>query len=154
MIRIPGLIFLAFFLTPFISLSQQCFNYYKDACIPQKSKYTYNQNDYSVSFLFKAGERREIPINLHEGKDYRITICSQDVFDNVVLFRIIKSDGSILYDNSQSNYSMDLEFSSQHSQEVIFELEVPDMPINGVEALNEGCVGVLIEDMISIKTGF
>ena len=153
MIRITGIYLILFFI-PLFGYSQKCFDYHKDTCKPPVSKYTYSYNQSSVSYLFKAGESRQIPVALFAGKDYRITICTQAIFENVVLFKIIKSNGTIFYDNSNFEYELNLEFSSRHSQDVIIELEVPDMPESENANLNEGCVGVLIEDMISVKTGF
>ncbi len=153
MLRVVGLYFFLL-IFPLFGYSQKCFYYHKDACGTIESKYAYSYNQSSVSYLFKAGESRQIPFTLYAGKDYRITICTQNIFDNIVSFKIVKSDGTIFYDNSKYDFEFNLEFSSRQSQEVILELEVPDMPESKDSTLNEGCVGILIEDMISVKTGF
>lgn len=137
-------------LIPLYSLGQECYEYHKQACYPSNSKYIYDYNSNSVSFLFKPGEMRDVPMELYSGKDYRITICSSEIFDQVVAFSILKDDGTVLYDNGKFNYELNIEFTSLQTQEVIMQIEVPESESPEIE----GCVGILIEDMVSVKTGF
>lgn len=137
----------------FSGYAQKCFEYHKSACTPQESKFTYDESSSSVSFQFIAGQKRQMDLELFAGKDYRITICGNDVFNDVILFKIINENGKIIYDNSKFKYLLNLEFSSQKTQIVQVELEVPDVSL--ADSLKpKGCVGILVEDMVSIKTGF
>lgn len=142
---------LLFFLSLSGVFAQECYEYHKAACKPAKSKYAYDQTRNSVSFLFKAGESREVPVDLYAGKDYRITICSSEVFDDVISFSVLRQDGTIIYSNANDNYALNLEFSSKKTQQLTILLEIPETN-SGLEV--KGCVGVLIEDMVSVKTGF
>jgi len=136
-----------------LGYGQQCFEYHKNACIPPISKYTYDETTNSVSFLFTAGQKRQVPLTLYAGKDYRIMVCGNSIFNDVILFKILKEDGQVIYDNSKFNYLLDIEFSSQNSQSAFIEIEVPDLAVT--DSLKpKGCIGVLIEDMVSVKTGF
>jgi len=147
------LLFLFLFTFPLIGLGQACFDYHKSACFPEPSRFTYEYNNYSVSFQFKAGQARSFTVKLYAGKDYRITLCGDEVFNGVISFKIQREDGKVIYDNSTQDYILNTEFSSIKSQNVDFVIEAPQMiSPDGFEI--EGCIGVLIEDMVTIKTGF
>ena len=135
--------------------SQKCFDYHKSNCFPKPSKFVYKENVASVSFLFKSGEIRDIPFTLLLGIDYRITLCADSVFNDVIKFVIINEEGKQIYNNSAQNFNLNLEFSSRKTHNVIFEIEAPELSIiNADSTLNEGCIGILIEEMVSVKTGF
>jgi hypothetical protein len=89
------------------------------------------------------------------GIDYRITLCADSVFNDVIKFVIINEEGKQIYNNSTQNFNQNLEFSSRKTHNVIFEIEAPELSITDADsALNEGCIGILIEEMVSVKTGF
>lgn len=135
--------------------AQECFEYYKDHCIPPESRFDYTQNVASASYLFNSGELRRIPFTLMAKKDYRITICGADVFEGIIKFDIRTQLGDILYDNSTHDFSLYTEFSNKKEQEVFFELIAPE-PSAGISdtIYMEGCIGILIEEMNSINLGF
>ena len=82
-------------------------------------------------------------------------ITADNVFDNVIQFRLIKDDGELLYDNSTNDYSFHVEFSCVKSQDLSIELNAPKPSAGTADTIYyEGCIGILIEDMVSIKTGF
>lgn len=134
---------------------QKCFEYHKDHCTLPKSIYPYTYNTGSVSYLFKSGSTREIPFELIGGKDYRIQICTDSVFNGVVQFQIIDDNGKELYNNSQNKYSLFVEFTNKTSRMVNLVLTAPK-PIAGISdtIIVEGCIGLLIEDMVAPRTGF
>lgn len=151
--RVLTFILLYFILST--TYSQNCFDYHKSSCFAKPSKFVYKGNVASVSFLFKSGEVRNIPFTLLMGIDYRITLCADTVFNNVIKFVIINEEGKQIYNNSTQNFNLNLEFSSRKTHNVIFELEAPELGIIDADsALNEGCIGILIEEMVSVKTGF
>jgi hypothetical protein len=135
--------------------AQGCFDFHKTHCKPEASKFTYAYNKSSVSYLFKSGESRNIPFELLEGKDYRMTICTDPVFSGVVWFRIITGSGKELYDNSKNNYDLNVEFTCKKTEEVDLIIMAPK-PATGISdtIVVEGCIGLLIEDMVSFRTGF
>ena len=150
--------FVLFFILIFFNFnafSQKCFEYHKTGCIPSKSKFIYSKNNASVSFEFAFGEKRVIPVTLLMGKDYRITLCGDDIFDGVIQFIIRNTDGKILYDNSSCDYKLNIEFSNKVTQRVLFELIAPELNFKIADSVETtGCIGILIEDMVSVKTGF
>ena len=141
---------------PFISLfSQQCPDYYKSNCFPKKSSFIYDVNNSSSSFLLYSGDKQDIHISLESNIDYRITICADSIFDNVIQFIILNKQGVELYNNSTNNFKLDIEFTSEINHDVVFEISTPQqaMSINDL-VISNGCIGVLIEEMVTIKTGF
>ncbi len=150
--------FILFFILIFFyfnSFSQKCFEYQKTGCVPPKSKFIYSVNNASVSFEFAFGEKRVIPVTLLMGKDYRVTLCGDDIFDGVIQFIIRDIDGNILYDNSTNKYKLSIEFSNKVTQKVLFELIAPELNFETADSVEvKGCIGMLIEDMVSVKIGF
>jgi len=139
----------------FAVFSQNCFDYHKTHCFPKKSNFHYIENNSSVSFLFSPGDIQEIQVLFLLGKDYRITLCADSIFDNIIQLRILNGQGIILYDNSKQNFNLNLEFSSKKTQNAILEIIAPEIDNKNVNSIDsEGCIGVFIEEMISIKTGF
>jgi hypothetical protein len=137
------------------SFSQNCFDFHKQYCKPATSKFAYTVNNASVSYLFKSGQIRSIPFQIDAGKDYRLTICSDLNFNGVIGFSILNEDDQVLYENSQVNFKLDLEFSCKKTQNVEFTISAPKA-VSGISdtIAVEGCIGLLIEEMVSIKTGF
>jgi len=135
--------------------SQECFEYHQNHCFPKKSKFVYKENSSSVSFKFASGEMREIPFVFLLGKDYRITLCADEVFDNIIKIVIVNEEGKEIYNNSLHDFNLNLEFSSRKTQNVTIEVFAPDPNIGISDTVAfEGCIGVFIEEMISVKTGF
>lgn len=137
-----------------VGIAQDCFNYHVNHC-QWKSKFTYQTNDASISFLFKLGDVKSTHFTLYDGKDYRFILCADTVFNDVIRFQIADELGNIIYDNSNHNFNLNMEFTNKKTQEVELILEVP-APAFGVSDTisTEGCIGLLIEEMVSIKTGF
>ncbi|MDA3894093.1 MAG: hypothetical protein PF517_20735 [Salinivirgaceae bacterium] len=137
------------------NFAQECFEYYKSACIPKSSNFIYTENNSSVSFQFTSGELKEIPFTLILGIDYRITLCADKKFEDIIKFIIRAKDGNEIYNNSQQNFNLNLEFACRKTQDVTFELIAPEPNIgNNDTVLIDGCMGVLVEEMVSVKTGF
>ncbi|MDA3865662.1 MAG: hypothetical protein PF489_02805 [Salinivirgaceae bacterium] len=140
----------------------RCFDFHKQNCDKSTNKY-YQYNSESRSGLFHKGQRSRTVIEAYNGRDYRISICHDDVFNKPVVFRIIdKMGGEVLYDNSQDNYAKDFEFTVTTSIELFIEIEVQgESPLVEkrskmlIRRDNEvGCVGVLIEYMVTPRKGF
>jgi len=137
------------------SFSQECFEYHENNCFPKESKFSYQTNNASVSFLFSSGEARDIAFSFLLGKDYRITVCSDNIFNNIIEIAIINEEHKVLYNNNSQNYNLNLEFSCKKTQDVIFRIKAPELNIEPNDTLvYEGCIGLLIEEMVSVKTGF
>lgn len=132
--------------------AQDCFEFHKKNCSPEKGRFAYSVNNASVSFAFSPGESKCVSSQLMQGKDYRITICSDSLYCGVVSLVIRNEDGKIMYDNSQDNFSANIEFSCRVTNNVEYVLTAPER--QDVADGTKGCIGILIEEMISPKIGF
>lgn len=132
--------------------AQDCFDFHRKNCQPEKSKFSYSVNNASVSYAFLPGESKCVQLQMYQGKDYRITICSDSLYNGVVSFVLRDEEGKIFYDNSQDNYNANLEFSCRKSNTVEITLTAPNRL--DVEENTKGCIGILIEDMVTPKIGF
>ncbi len=147
---------ITFYLAIFFSslYSQECFNYHQQNCKPLPSKFTYSVNSSSVSYKFGSGELRSIPFTLMEGKDYRFTICADNIFSDIINLTITATNGKVLYDNSALKYELHTEFSVQKTIDVYINIMSPKMEFAELPEHCCGCVGILIEEMVSVKLGF
>ncbi|PKP09807.1 MAG: hypothetical protein CVU09_09255 [Bacteroidetes bacterium HGW-Bacteroidetes-4] len=147
-------VFFSVLLILFISngvTAQDCFEFYQTECVSPPSKFTYTINPASCSFKLKPGNQELISFVFDDEKDYRILICAAPVFNNVIQFDIFNEHNNMLYSNKDNDFSLQVEFSSMKSQAVSFVVTVPDMEYFSDSS---GCVGILIEEMNSIKIGF
>ncbi len=132
--------------------AQDCFDFYKSHCCPSQSSFVYTVNEASVSFAFAPGESKCVIVNLFQGKDYRITICSDSLYSGVVSLVIQNDGGKVLYDNSTDDFSTNIEFSCRRNNETEFIITAPNR-LDVVDG-TKGCIGILIEDMVTPKIGF
>lgn len=132
--------------------AQDCFDFHKKNCQPEKSKFSYSVNNASVSYAFLPGESKCVQLQLLQGKDYRMTVCSDSLYIGVVSFVITDEEGKVIYDNSQEGLSDNLEFSCRKTNTVEITITAPKRL--DVDENTKGCIGVLIEDMVTPKIGF
>lgn len=165
---VVGLSFIAFF----SSFSQtndykvrKCFNYESDSCRLSENIY-YKVHNLSRSALFLKGQTSRTPFTIYNGRDYRISLCWDPILGNRLFFKLIdKSTEAVLYDNANDEFSTDFEFTVAQTSEIIIEVTVPEDPndteltsstplIFSEKDKNMGCVGVLVEHMITPTKGF
>ncbi len=140
-----------------------CLNYQKNNCKNLENKY-YHYNESSRSALFVKGETSKMNLEIYNGRDYRISICNDAALGDTIELKLIDSEsGDVLYDNANNNYSKIFEFTVFESRTLTIEITVPreSGDINakknhGVLPKDKhiGCVGVLIEHMITPVKGF
>lgn len=133
--------------------AQQCFDFYKTHCCPlQSDPYTkYAVSNSSTSFALKPGDSRCIIYEIYRGKDYRLTLCSDSLYNGIVSFQI-RDDNSVLYDNSEDDFNTFLEFSCRKTTHVEFIISAPNR--SDVAPETKGCIGLLIEEAITPVLGF
>ncbi len=139
----------------FVQLNaQDCFDFYKKNYHQQhdNGRFAYSLNSSSVSFAFAPGESKCVYGELIQGKDYRITICSDSLYNGVVSLVIRDDSGEILYDNSQDNFNINIEFSCRKTNPVEYILSAPNRL--DVDPEIKGCIGLIIEDMVTPRIGF
>ena len=140
----------------------RCLEYHKNHCKRSTNKY-YQINSESRSGLFHKGQKSRTLLEAFNGRDYRVSICHDDVFSKPIIFRIIdKGRDEVLYDNSEDNFASDFEFTVTSTVELWIEVEV-----QGESSLVKqdhsaiirrdsevGCIGLLIEYMVTPRKGF
>lgn len=143
--------------------AQDCIDYHKKKCKRTQETTNYNLSPDSRSALLLKGQTSEFRLLIYQGKDYRITVCNDEILGTNIQFKIIDYDtNEVLYDNKDYNYVKEFEFTVLMSRTVKIIVTVPD-DSNSTTVTNSGfrakptsmgCVGVLIEDMITPKKGF
>lgn len=143
--------------------AQDCIEYHKKKCKRTQETSNYGISPDSRSALLLKGQTSEFRIVIYQGKDYRITVCNDEILGSNIQFKIIDYDtNEVLYDNKDYNYVKEFEFTVLMSRTVKIIVSVPDDSNSAVvnnsgfraKPTSMGCVGVLIEDMITPKKGF
>ena len=144
---------------------RKCYNYEHDSCGLSENMY-YKVHNLSRSALFVVGQTSRTPFKIYNGRDYRISLCWDPILGNRLFFKIYdKATEALLYDNANDEYSTDFEFTVAQTSEVLIEVTVPvnpnDTELNSSNPLiftekdkKMGCVGVLVEHMITPTKGF
>jgi len=105
-------------------------------------------------------------LEVFNGRDYRVSICCDDIFGGTIEFMLIDIEtGTELYSNANDNYVQEFEFTVTKTRDIAIQIYVPGESIlkyegeHGTDGLTRkdndmGCVGVLIEHMITPMKGF
>jgi len=137
------------------SFSQDCKDYWTQ-CTP-----TQIDNHYSLvpescfSNLLATDESFEIPIELIQSRDYRMTLCSTFEYKVHVTF-LDKNTGVLVYDNTKNDTVQVFEFQMFDNRTVRAIVSLPHSRgkkvIGGLtEKPKRYCVGIKIESMITRK---
>ncbi|MBO7144913.1 MAG: hypothetical protein J6W13_08830 [Salinivirgaceae bacterium] len=159
-------------LLPFAGMSQtndysmrRCWGYHKDSCPTSKNIY-YRVVDDSRSALFVKGQVSRIKSIIYNGRDYRISFCHDEILGEGIIMRIIDvATENVLYDNSEDAFASAFEFTVTQTSEIYIEIEVPGSSrMSEAEGQSDlifvrkdtemGCIGILIEHMITPVKGF
>lgn len=144
---------------------RKCFGYQRDSC-PDSENVYYKHHEDSRSALFVKGQSSKTVIEIFNGRDYRISLCWDPVLGNRIGFKILdRETDNVLYDNSTDEFSSEFEFTVTQSREIIVQISVPGESDLSKAQGNEdlilvrkdremGCVGVLVEHMITPSKGF
>lgn len=141
---------------------QSCVEYHLRRCKADDNK-GYSVAEESRSALMLKGQSSEFRFIIYQGKDYRITICGDDELGPHLQYQIIDWEtNEVLYDNKDFNYVREFEFTVLMSKTVRIVVSIPSEN-DGIGGGNAslrpkstamGCVGVLIEEMITPRKGF
>ncbi len=146
-----------------VSAQNTCIDFHKKNCNRQNVSSAYRISETSRSAMFLKGQTSEFRLTIYQGKDYRITICNDEVLgENIGMAIIDRETGEPLYNNKDFNYVRDFEFTVLMTREIKIIVSVPDdsgsmKPKGDFRAKQPdavGCLGVLIEEMITPKKGF
>lgn len=167
-----SLLVLVIFTLPVLSMAQsndykvrKCFGYERDSCQISQNIY-YKKHEDSRSALFVKGQTSQTFITIYNGRDYRISLCWDPVLGNRLGFKIFdRETDNLLYDNSTDEFASEFEFTVTQSRDIIVEVSVPGESDLSKAKGNEdlilvrkdremGCIGVLVEHMITPSKGF
>jgi len=159
-------------MTPFVTAAQtndysmrKCFGYQRDSCMRSENVY-YKITEESRSALFVKGQTSRVRINIYNGRDYRVSFCHDQILGEGIIMRLIDAEnGNTLYDNSEDNFATEFEFTVTQTREIFVEIEIPGNSALADAENNEdlifvrkdtsmGCVGILVEHMITPPKGF
>ncbi len=144
---------------------RKCFGYQRDSCAKSQNIFYKVQED-SRSALFLKGQTSQTPITIYNGRDYRISLCWDPVLGSRIQFKLIDSENqAVLYDNATDDYASEFEFTVTQTRHIVVEITVLGESLLANADGNEdiiivrkdkemGCVGVLIEHMITPAKGF
>lgn len=171
--KLLKVILLLIVMCPLVGMSQtndysmrRCWGYHKDSCAVSKNIYYRVVVDESRSALFVKGQTSRIPITIYNGRDYRVSFCHDEVLGEGITMRLIDAEtGDALYDNSEDGFASDFEFTVTQTRDLYVEISVPGTSRFAEAEENEdlvlvkkdtemGCVGILVEHMITPVKGF
>lgn len=144
---------------------RKCFGYQRDSCRRSDNVY-YKMTDESRSALFVKGQSSRVRISIYNGRDYRVSFCHDRVLGEGIIMRIIDAETeNTLYDNSEDNFATEFEFTVTQTRDVFVEIEIPGSSALADAENNSdlifvrkdtdmGCVGILVEHMITPPKGF
>jgi len=158
-------IFLILIVLPILTFSQRCSKYHLLNGKTSENKYYQIDKESSRSALFVKGESSKMYLEVYNGRDYRISIVYDDVLGGPIEMKLYdRQDQVLLYDNANDSYSQEFEFTVTKTRDLIIALHVPGHSVGLEQASQEkglfrkdteiGCVGVLIEKMVTPRKGF
>jgi hypothetical protein len=137
-----------------------CTNFHRKACVMEgtrKDKREFMYNAQSKSGLFSQGSVSKMRCVVYKGMDYRISVCCETILGEKVNFKIY--DGRTneeLFDNTKNDNAQQFEFQASTTRQLIIEATVPagEVKEEKGKAIDAACVGLLIENKVSDRTGF
>jgi len=121
----------------------QCKSFTKKRCLPLLSPYIHNGQLNSATLM--TGEKAELFMTFYSGQEYRLSVCSQPVFENVE-FRVLDKNRKQLYSSKDHN-SINWDFYMSTTQQLFVEVSVPTSANKTkmvAEMIESGCVSVLV----------
>jgi hypothetical protein len=171
-IQVLGVFFVALLLLPLSSSGQQndyqgrkCYGYQRDSC-PTSENIYYKRHEDSRSALFLKGQSSRTNFEIYNGRDYRISLCWDPVLGGPIQFKLINQEtNSVLYDNATDEFASEFEFTVTQRASLYIEITVPGESETNQAMNNDdiilvrkdkevGCVGILIEYMVTPPKGF
>lgn len=123
----------------------------------KRDKRAFQYNAQSKSGLFAQGTISKMRCIVYKGNDYRISVCCETVIGDKVNFKIYDArTNEELFDNTKNDNTQQFEFQAASTRSLIIEATVPagDVKEEKGKAENAACVGLLIENKVSDRTGF
>jgi hypothetical protein len=121
------------------TVNAQCKQFAKKTCKVGLNPYQHDGN-YHAALLIQ-GEEAELYKTFYSETDYRIGVCGAGNL-NQIEFKIIDSNGKVLYNNKYQDYEWKWDFKLESSQQLKIVIKVP-VPEEAVEEPEEGCVAIM-----------
>ena len=121
------------------TLNAQCKQFAKKSCKTGLSPYQHDGN-YHAALLIE-GEEAELYKTFYSDTDYRIGVCGANNLQDIE-FKIVDSNGKVLYDNKFKDMEWKWDFNLEASQQLKIVVKVP-VPDGQVEEPKEGCVAIM-----------
>jgi hypothetical protein len=130
---------LAFIVCIPANVNAQCKQFAKKSCKTGLTPYQHDGN-YHAALLIE-GEEAELYKTFYSDTDYRIGVCGANNLSDIE-FKIVDSNGKVLYDNKFQDYEWKWDFKLESSQQLKIVVKVP-VPDGQVEEPKEGCVAIM-----------
>lgn len=134
--------------------TQDCVQFHRQHCLSYTSE-GYKIASESRSFALKKGETARTDIEFYKGMDYHINFAVDDLFGSRLYVQIVdKQTQEIVYDNTEDQFNLDMEFSVIKNINVNIIIETPASVVEDSRYDFTGCIGMLIETRITPPMGF
>ena len=133
-------------LTAFLSVvsitesQAQCRKYTKNTCVPKLEPYIFNGQMNSA--LLNEGDIAELMLTFYADQEYRVLVCAENQLGKIG-FKLKDTKDQILFDNRNQNMAEHWDFTSNTTQQIIVEMEVPESDSDS-DKLKNGCVSILV----------
>lgn len=152
------LLIVGFILFAFNTSAQDCIDYHRLQC-PRLEPNPYDEvPEGSKSELLLRGEVLTLSFFIYQGRDYRLTLCSEMYNGEVVLKLYDFEDQTLLlYDNTLNEMAQEFEFQVMRTRKVKADIYVPKQESQAqtfgmlTQKVPRGCVGILTETMVTRK---
>lgn len=141
-----------------IASAQDCIDYHRSHC-PRIEPNPYTEvPEGSKSELILRGEEISVSFFIFQGRDYRLSLCSE-MYDGQVIVKLydFEDPTMLLYDNTLNAMAQVFEFQVMRTRKVraaVYVRKVPEKTANTgmlIAKIPRGCVGILTETMVTRK---
>jgi hypothetical protein len=117
----------------------QCKQFAKKICKVGLNPYQHDGN-YHAALLIE-GEEAELYKTFYSATDYRIGVCGAGNLNDIE-FKIVDSNGKVLYNNKYDDYEWKWDFRLESSQQLKIVIKVPATEDSAISPA-EGCVAIM-----------
>lgn len=126
-------------LVPFSGYAQ-CKGFAKKICKMELGSYIHDGNYHAA--VLTEGEEAELYKTCSSGQEYRLTVCSSEVFPSIE-FKVLDANNRVLFFNRDHNYTRVWDFKPQASQQLKVWVRVPVSSKSSSGDVVSGCVAIM-----------
>ena len=139
--RLGWLIILALFALPIVSQAQ-CKGFTRKKCMPLLAPYISNGQVNSVVMF--EGDSASLKMTFYSEQSYRMIVCSQQIFDGGVYFKVRDSDKKLLYNSADNEMQTTWDFQVNTTQDLWVDVFAPQPEESSIEITNSACVTLAV----------